>query len=178
LDIVEYSTQCVASACAWELVAGLPRPRLFPLASWAKLKVSGTDPYSSLVHKTKDWQFFLYCMYLYGNGYLSFSFSDSVWWPLWSRQLILAHPHCCLTYIWIFPIVSLKEDSNISATVYILNHMFFKLKIIPTDEQHMSGKMEKSPVKYLTTSCCFISLVENIKINTFLCFLLCFQQYM
>jgi hypothetical protein len=34
-------------------------------------------PYSSLVHKTKDCHF-LYCMYLYGKGYLSFSFSDSV----------------------------------------------------------------------------------------------------
>ncbi len=42
MDIVEYSTQFVASACAWELVAGLLRPRLFPWASWAQLKVSGT----------------------------------------------------------------------------------------------------------------------------------------
>jgi hypothetical protein len=37
LDIIEYSTQCVASACAWELVAGLLLPRL-PFSKLSKAK--------------------------------------------------------------------------------------------------------------------------------------------
>jgi hypothetical protein len=43
LDIVETFHTVCCSACAWELVAGLLRPRLFLLAKkLSKAKVSGT----------------------------------------------------------------------------------------------------------------------------------------